>query len=84
VPRGYIAKWSSLRFNQFVRLKSNNSILDFRAPRADLTPVDTSTLIFQGDETSNGEGKGNDDEGKVQSADRRAHDRYSNLTAPVA
>jgi hypothetical protein len=36
-----IANWSSRRFNQFVGLKSNNSILDLRAPHSDLTPIDT-------------------------------------------
>ena len=42
VPRGRIANWSSPRFDQFVRLKSNNSILDLRALHSDLTPIDTS------------------------------------------
>ena len=42
MPRGRIANWSSLRFDQFLRLKSNNSILDLRALHSDLTPIDTS------------------------------------------
>ncbi|WGD50118.1 hypothetical protein QA641_31505 [Bradyrhizobium sp. CB1650] len=37
--------WPSLRFDQFVRLKSNHSILDLRAPHADHTPIGTLTLI---------------------------------------
>jgi hypothetical protein len=43
---------ASLRFDQLVRLKSNKSILDLRAPHADLTPIDTSNGWSVSDEWS--------------------------------
>ena len=42
LDRGGIAGRVSPQFDQLVRLKSNNSILDLRAPPSDLTPIDTS------------------------------------------